>query len=350
MPAAPSTVSQWTLRSRPTGQLALEHFKLERRALPAPDQGEAVVRVDYLAMDPAIRGFMNDSGTYAAPIEPGQPIRGMILGTVVASRAAELAVGDVVWGFGSWSDHIVAAAAQLHRVAKDRAAKGSAPDPDLLHRRGTIGLTAYYGLTEIAQVRRGDRVLVSGAAGAVGSLAGQIARQLGASRVVGIAGGPDKCRRAVDRYGYDHCIDYKAAADLPAALAGALPDGLDVYFDNVGGEALGAAVDLLRKDGRITLCGMISGYDGRNAQKPPNLWNLVVQTAAMRGFRVTDMLGDQAFLAKATADLDRWIASGNLRGDLDIREGLDWAPAAFLSLFSGGNSGRLLVHVSGEND
>lgn len=321
----------------------LEDFRLEHRALPLPDQGEVVMRVNYLAMDPAIRGFMNDSGTYAAPIEPGQTIRGMVLGTIVVSRAPELNAGDVVWGFGSWSDHVVAAAGQLHRVGN-----ASALTPDLLHQRGTIGLTAYYGLTEIAQVRPGDRVLVSGAAGAVGSLAGQIARQLGASRVVGIAGGPDKCRRAVDRYGFDHCVDYKAVADFPAALAQALPDGLDVYFDNVGGAALAVAIDLLRKDGRIALCGMISTYDGRDMPTPPNLWNLVVQTAAMRGFRVTDMLGDEAFLAKAKADLDRWIASGNLRSDLDIREGLDRAPEAFLSLFSGGNSGRLLVHVGGK--
>ena len=305
-----------------------------------------MVRVDYLAMDPAIRGFMNDSGSYAAPIEPGQPIRGMVLGTVTDSRAPELSAEDVVWGFGSWSDHVVVAAGQLHR-----AGSGILPHPDLLHRRGTIGLTAYYGLSQIANVQKGDRVLVSGAAGAVGSLAGQIARHLVAARVVGIAGGPDKCGRAVKRYGYDSCIDYRAAVGhLSGALAQALPDGIDVYFDNVGGEALSAAIDLLRKNGRIALCGMISGYDGRATQAPPpNLWNLVVQAAGMRGFRVTDILGDEAFLAKARTDLDRWIASGNLRGDLDIRQGLEQAPEAFLSLFSGGNSGRLLVHVSRED-
>lgn len=345
MPVVPSTVSQWTLRKRPTDRLTLEDFKLERCPLPPPVQGEVVVRVDYLAMDPAIRGFMNGGGNYAAPIEPGQAIKGVILGTVVVSLTPQLCAGDIVWGFGSWSDHITVAAGQLHR-----AGNGIVPDPDLLHRRGTIGLTAHYGLSLIAGVRKGDQVLVSGASGAVGSLAGQIARQLGAERVVGIAGGPDKCRRAVERYGYDRCVDYKAIANLQAAIEEALPDGVDVYFDNVGGEALSAAINLLRKDGRIALCGMISGYDGASTQSPPlNLWNLVVQTAGMRGFRVTDMLWNEAFLAGAMADLERWIASGSLRGDLDIRQGLERAPEAFLSLFSGGNLGRLLVHVSKED-
>jgi NADPH-dependent curcumin reductase CurA len=304
------------------------------------------VRVDYLAMDPAIRGFMNPSGTYAAPIEPGQAIRGMILGTVIDSRAAGFGAGDIVWGFGSWSDHIVVPAGQLHR-----AGSAAEPDPDLLHRRGSIGLTAYYGLTRIADVRKGDRVLISGAAGAVGSLAGQIARKLGAARVVGIAGGPDKCRRAIQRYGYDGCVDYKAVPHLAEALYSAFPDGIDVYFDNVGGGALSAAIDLLRKDGRIAICGMISGYDSQDGRAPaPNLWNLVVQTAVMRGFRVTDVLGDEAFVSRAKDDIDRWIGSGELRGDLDIRQGLEQAPDAFLSLFSGGNSGRLLVRVGGEDE
>lgn len=331
-------VSQWTLRERPAGRLTREDFRLEQHPLAAPDEGEVLVRVDFLAMDPAIRGFMNDSGTYAAPIEPGQPIRGMVLGTVIESRAPEFSAGDVVWGFGSWSEYVVVAAGQLHGA-------GQVLDPDLLHRQGTIGLTAYYGLTEIANVGKGDRVLISGAAGAVGSLAGQIARALGAARVVGIAGGSEKCGRTVARYGYDDCIDYKASTDLEVALRQALPDGVDVYFDNVGGAALRAAINLLRKDGRIALCGMISGYDGADAAPPPNLWNLVVQTAGMRGFRVTDALRDGRFLADARASLNRWIRSGKLRGDLDIRQGLEQAPETFLSLFSGGNAGRLLVHV-----
>ncbi len=344
MPMPPSSVAQWILQRRPTGRLTLDNFALVQRRLPEPQLGDVVVRVDYLAMDPAIRGFMNDSGSYAAPIAEGQAIRGMVLGTVITSCTSELSEGDIVWGFGTWSDHILVPGALLHKANGE-----AAPDPDLLHRRGTIGLTAYYGLTAIAPVRTGDRVLVSGAAGAVGSLAGQMARQLGASSVVGIAGGPDKCRSAIERYGYDDCIDYKSVPDLKQALAAAMPDGLDVYFDNVGGEALNAAIDLLRKGGRIALCGMISGYDGPNPKvASPNLWNLVVQTAGMKGFRLTDMLGDQAFLDAARRDIDGWIAANELRGDLDIQPGLKHAPEAFLSLFSGGNSGRLLVQVNGE--
>ena len=330
---------QWLLRGRPVGALTLDDFALEPSPLRAPGDGEAVIKVHYLALDPAIRGFMNDSGSYAAPIEPGQPVRGMVLGEVVESRAPTLAQGDVVSGFGSWSDYVVAPGGQWRRAV------GSAPNPDLLHRRGSIGLTAYYGLTRIAGIRPGDRVLVSGAAGAVGSLAGQMARLLGAGQIVGIAGGQEKCGRAVARYGYDECVDYKATADLEGAIRQAMPDGIDVYFDNVGGDMLAAAINLLRKNGRIALCGMISGYDKAvDATRPPNLWNLIVQTAGMRGFRVTDMLDDHAFVTDALAEIDGWIAGG-LRGDLDIRQGLENAPAAFLSLFSGGNAGRLLVHV-----
>lgn len=344
MPMPLSSIAQWVLQRRPTGRLTLDNFALVQRPSPEPQIGDVVVRVDYLAMDPAIRGFMNDSGSYAAPIVEGQAIRGMILGTVIASRSAALREGDIVWGFGTWSDHIVVPASQLHKANGE-----AATDPDLLHRRGTIGLTAYYGLTTIAPVRKGDRVLLSGAAGAVGSLAGQMARQLGASNVVGIAGGPDKCRRAIERYGYDDCIDYKSVPDLQEAVEAAMPEGVDVFFDNVGGEALNAAINLLRKGGRIALCGMISGYDGPNPSiAPPNLWNLVVQTAGMKGFRLTDMLGDQAFLDAARSDIDGWIAANELRGDLDIQPGLKHAPEAFLSLFSGGNSGRLLVQVHGE--
>jgi NADPH-dependent curcumin reductase CurA len=179
MAAIPTITRQWILRNSPRGQLTLEDFRLERCPLAEPVDGEVVLRVDYLAMDPAIRGFMNSSGSYAAPIAPGQAVRGMILGTVIRSCAPEFSAGDVVWGFGSWSDHVTLPATQLHRAEAAVMA-----DPDLLHRRGTIGLTAYYGLSRIAHIQKGDRVLVSGAAGAVGSLAGQMSRLMGAACVV----------------------------------------------------------------------------------------------------------------------------------------------------------------------
>lgn len=344
MTVRPRLTNRWILRRRPEGRLTPENFEMEQRSLHPPEAGQVVLRVDYLAMDPAIRGFMNDSGGYAAPIAEGQPIRGMVLGTVIESRAGDVETGDVLWGFGHWADYLVLDPLNLHRVSR-----GQCAHPDLLHRRGTIGLTAYYGLTRIAGLREGDRVLISGSAGAVGSLAGQMARRLGASCVAGIAGGQRKCTLAVERYGYDACIDYKAEPDLAAALSRQLPEGIDVYFDNVGGDALAAAVDMLRQNARIAVCGMISGYDGEAAQgRAPNLWSLVVQTAGIRGFRVTDVLRDEAFLSQACADIDRWIEAGDLNGDFDIRQGLDQAPAAFLSLFTGGNSGRLLVRVSGE--
>ncbi|HTH28964.1 MAG TPA: NADP-dependent oxidoreductase [Sphingobium sp.] len=332
---------QWTLRACPDEAIGQYDFELRSESRPQPAKGEIVLRVHYLAMDPAIRGFMNQRGGYAAPIAPGTPVRGMVLGEVVESRADTISPGEAVWGFGSWSDYVVGPAAQFHRAERQ------APGPDLLHRRGTIGLTAHYGLTRIAQIRPGEVILVSGAAGAVGSLVGQMARNLGAGRIVGIAGGAAKCRRAVERYGYDVCLDYKAAeGDLRGPLMAAVPGGVDVYFDNVGGPLQAIAIDLLRKNARMALCGMIADYDGGASSPPPNLWNLVVQTAMIRGFRVAEILNEHALVAEAQDEIEGWIAEGRLHGDLDIRKGLENAPATFLTLFSGGNNGRLLVQVN----
>jgi NADPH-dependent curcumin reductase CurA len=292
-------------------------------------------------MDPAVRNALGQGGLYAAPLPIGAPVRGMVLGEVVESGSPDFVIGDMAWGFGTWSDLSLATAASLVRVQPE-----AADLPDHLHRHGTIGLTAAYGLLDIACLRPGDRVLVTGAAGAVGSLAGQIARACGASQIVGIAGGAAKCARAVSRYGYDACLDYKGTADLGTALDAAMPAGIDVVFDNVGGPVLELAIDRIRKDARIALCGMISGYGAaKRSPGPGNLWNLVAQTAWMRGFRVTDILSDRGRLTALQARIGGWIAADALVADFDIRRGLDAVPTSFRDLFVGGNSGRLLVQL-----
>ena len=331
----------WVLARRPTGVPVAEDFSISSVPMSHAENGQVVLRNRFLAMDPAIRNLLGQGGAYAAPLPIGDPIRGMVLGDVVESGSSAFTAGDLVWGFGTWSDFSLVPAAGLVR-----AGEGVAEQADHLHRFGTIGLTAAYGLLEVAAMRPGDRVLITGAAGAVGSLAGQMAKACGAARIVGIAGGAAKCERAVSRYGYDACLDYKGIADLGPAIDAALPDGIDVLFDNIGGALLETAIDRIRKDARIALCGMISGYGA--AERPPgpaNLWNLVAQTAQMRGFRVTDLLGDGARIAAWRDRIAAWVAAGRLVADFDVRQGFHAVPASFSGLFDGSNHGRLLVRL-----
>ncbi|MDE2620654.1 MAG: NADP-dependent oxidoreductase, partial [Sphingomonadales bacterium] len=316
-------------------------FALVESAVEPPAPGEVLLRNRYLAMDPAIRNVLGQGGAYAAPLPLGAPVRGMVLGEVVASADPYWVPGDLAWGFGTWSDLSRSIGAGLVRVPA-----GEPLEPHL-HQLGTIGLTAAYGLFEIAGLRAGDSVFVTGAAGAVGSLVGQLARAAGAGRVVGVAGGAAKCARAVERYGYDLCLDYKAAEPLDPQVAAAFPDGIDVVFDNVGGDQLELAIEHIAKDGRIALCGMISGYGATTPQPgPANLWNLVARTAQMRGFRVTDILADPARLAALRGRIGGLLADGKLHADLDVRTGLEAVPEAFAALFDGSNAGRLLVRLA----
>lgn len=333
----------WALAQRPRGAPRPADFEARSGPVPEPGEGELLLRVLYAAMDPAIRGFMSAGGTYAAPIAVGAPVTGMILGEVARSRSPAVGEGSVVFGFGSWSDYVVGPAAQFHPLPVELGYEL----PAYLHALGTIGLTAYYGLFDTAGMAEGDTVLVSGAAGAVGSLVGQMARIRGASRVVGIAGGAAKCRKAVLRYGYDSCIDYKAPGDLRAAIGAALPEGIDVFFDNVGGATLEAAIHHLAKNARIALCGMISGYNATAPQPgPSNLWNLVVRTARIQAFRVTDILGQHDRTAQMLAHIDAWLKAGKLVYDLDLREGFEAIPESFARLFTGEHDGRLVVRVA----
>jgi NADPH-dependent curcumin reductase CurA len=249
-----------------------------------------------------------------------------------------------VWGFGSWSDYVVGTGARFHPVP---AYLGHAPSV-YTHALGTIGLTAHRGLFEVAALRPGDTVLVSAAAGAVGSLVGQMARIGGASRIVGIAGGAQKCSRAMQRYGYDLCIDYKDKdpARLREAIGAALPDGIDVVFEGVGGAVLEAALDSINRHARVALCGMVSRYGAaEKVPGPANLWNLVARSARIEGFLVSELFGQHARIAETLNVIDGWIRDGRLRHDIDIRHGFERIPDTFNCLFTGAHAGRLVVDI-----
>ncbi|BAL24644.1 NADP-dependent oxidoreductase [Azoarcus sp. KH32C] len=333
---------QWLLRRRPQGPVGRVDLELARSRIPTPADGELLVRIKLLCMDPTIRNFMDADPGYKAPVAVGGVIRGMVVGEVVESRDPARSVGELVWGFGEWSDYVAGPAAQFFALPTHFGH----PLPTYTHALGTIGLTAHYGLHDVARVRPGDTVLVSGAAGAVGSLVGQMARIAGASRVIGIAGGSDKCRRATERYGYDVCIDYKGDTALDAALGEAFPNGIDVVFENVGGAILEAALNHLRKNARVALCGMIARYGATEpVPGPRNLWNLVVNTARIQGFLVSDILRDAARVDTALTEIDSWIRTGRLRYDLDVRTGFENVPDIFNCLFTGAHTGRLVVQI-----
>lgn len=333
---------QWRLVRRPQGRLQAADLALVPVAVPQPADGEIVVRVKLLCMDPTIRNFMDAAPGYGLPIALDSPVRGMVLGEVVASRDGAHAPGTHVWGFGSWSDYVVAPGAQMRRVPLESGHPLSA----YAHVLGSIGLTAHYGLLDIAEMRAGDAVLVTGAAGAVGSLVGQVARIAGASRVVGIAGGAEKCARAVRDYGYDVCLDYRSTPDMAAAIGAAMQGSADVVFDNVGGAMLEAALAHIGSGARIALCGMIAGYGVADAAPGPrNLWNLVVRRARMQGFLVSAILNDAARTSAMLAQIDGWLREGHLQYDVDVRHGMAAVPQAFDCLFSGAHRGRLLVEL-----
>jgi NADPH-dependent curcumin reductase len=333
---------QWRLRAYPVGRLDAGDLQRHEAPIPAIADGQMLVRVLLVAMDPAIRAFLSPRPGYRPSVELGAPVTGMVLGEVVESRCAGRPAGELVSGFGAWSDYVIGSDAQFAPVAVDLGAEL----PAYTHVLGTSGLTAYHGLTAVGALKAGESVLVSAAAGAVGSLAGQLARLLGARRVVGIAGGADKCRRAVERYGYDACIDYKAMPDLTAALRQALPEGADVCFENVGGAALQAALGLLRPNARVVLCGMVSQYDAAEPPPGPNLWNLVVQGARIEGFRISTTLGDRVLTRERLQRIAGWIADGRLRYDIDLRSGFDAIPQAFAALSTGEHHGRLVVRIA----
>lgn len=314
-----------------------EDFALVEAEVPDPGPGQVLIRNDWFSVDPYMRGRMNDVKSYTPPFALNAPMDGGAVGTVVASEAPELPVGSTVRHFQGWREYAV-----LDAVSAEPIDTGIAPAQAYLGRLGMTGLTAYAGLKEVAPVREGDTVFVSGAAGAVGTAAARIARHLGAARVVGSAGGPEKTRRLVEEFGYDAAIDYRKGG-LTAALREAAPDGVDVYFDNVGGDHLRAALFALNQGGRVALCGAISMYNATEpVPGPDNLALAIGKRLTLRGFIVADhghLAGEYARLAAG------WLADGSLPREETVVDGIENAVDAFIGLLNGANTGKMLVRL-----
>ncbi|MFF0148257.1 hypothetical protein ATK36_2886 [Amycolatopsis sulphurea] len=334
---ASTKATEIRLAARPHGVPTPENFDIVDTDVPVPGPGQLLVRNLVMSVDPAMRGRMNDVKSYAPPFAVGEPMHGGVVGEVVESAVDEFAPGDHVLHNLGWRTHAVLDTNQVAKV------DGSvAPLSAYLGVLGMPGLTAYTGLLVSAEFKAGDTVFVSGAAGAVGSLVGQLARLKGAKRVIGSAGSAEKVRHLTEDLGFDAAFDYK---DGPVAdqLAAAAPEGIDVYFDNVGGEHLEAAIASMNLHGRIALCGMISLY---NAAEPPpgprNLLQLVVKRITMRGMLVSDQWGMREQFLTELAPL---VASGEIKYSETFVDGIRNAPDAFLGLLSGANTGKMLVRL-----
>ena len=326
---------QWLYARQPAGKLAADTFEWTETAIPVPQTGEVLVRTRMLSLDPANRAWMMGK-TYRDALQPGQVMSGFAIGEVVDSQAAGLAPGDIVEGDWGWQDYATLPARRLVK----RTTK--APLEMLIGPLSITGLTAYFGLLEVGQPKPGDTVLVSAAAGAVGTMAGQIARLAGC-RVVGTAGGQDKCDWLVRELGFDAVVDYKAGG-VRRALAAACPAGIDVYFDNTGGAVLDAALSLMNLRGRIACCGNVSQYDvEKPAPGPMAVPGLVVtKRLRMEGFIVMDFFDRRA---EAEARLARWVEEGRIKAVVDVVDGLEKAPQALIGLFEGRNRGKMAVRV-----
>jgi NADPH-dependent curcumin reductase CurA len=327
---------QVLLVETPKDKLRQQHFRLAESAIPSPAEGEALLRVRYISLDAANRAWMQGA-TYRDAVVAGSVMAGAALAEVVESRAAGFKPGDLVFADTGWQDYAALPARRLLQVPRIE------PLTHLLSVYGIAGLTAYFGLLRIAEPRPGETVVVSAAAGSVGSLVGQIARIKGC-RAVGIAGGKPKCDWLVDALGFHAAVDYKAGG-LFNRLKEAAPEGIDVYFDNVGGDILEACLFQMRTGGRVSCCGAISAYDGAappaGPRGVPGL--IVVKRLTLKGFIVTDFFGERE---KAVAELASWVAAGRLKVQEDVIEGLENTPAALIGLLAGENRGKRMVRVA----
>ncbi len=331
---------QVLLRSRPKGEPTVSDFELVESPLPVPGEGEILCRTIYLSLDPYMRGRMNEGRLYTGGMNPalGSVMVGGTVSEVIESRNPAFPKGGFVLGFNGWQAYAVSSGAGLRKLDPK-----AAPLTTALGVLGMPGLTAYVGLLDIGRPKAGETVVVSAASGAVGSIVGQLAKLTGC-RAVGVAGSPEKCAWVVKEAGFDACVDYKAEP-LGPALQKACPGGIDVYFDNVGGDVLAAVLKLLNQNARVPLCGLISQYNATELPPGPNLVPVLVNRALIKGFIVSDhmdRLGD--FLR----DVGGWYREGKLRYREDVVGGLEEAPRAFIGLLRGRNFGKLLVRVGEE--
>ncbi|MBL4767308.1 MAG: NADP-dependent oxidoreductase [Rhodobacteraceae bacterium] len=337
------------LASRPDGAVSADNFRYEPSPIPTPADGEVLVKIQYMSLDPYMRGRMDDAKSYSAPVPVGGIMEGGAVGEVIASNSPHFQPGDFAFGMFGWVTHGCLPAKALQKLNPSHG-----PITTALGVLGMPGFTGWHGLNTYGKPKAGETLVVAAATGPVGSMVGQVARLAGL-RTVGIAGGAEKCALAVDKFGFDACLDHRAydtASDLRAALAKACPDGIDIYYENVGGKILEAVIPLMNTFGRIPICGMISWYDagalGANAPAQsltaPTIWrNILVKFLSVNGFIISNHYDQYpAFLA----EIGPKIASGEIAYLEDIAEGLENAPAAFMSMLKGGNMGKQIVKVA----
>ncbi len=330
------TNRQWLINGRPVGRgLIDDDFKLVETPVAEPGEGEVLVKNLYIAFDPAQKGWMENLGGYVAPTEIGEVMRGSGVGEVVSSNAPGFAKGDKVQGMLRWQDYALMPAKELLKVADDDLLTAN------LGVMGTTGMTAYFGLNKIGKPFPGDTVVITGAAGATGSVVGQMAKIAGC-RVIGVAGGPAKCKWLVDELGFDGAVDYKAGK-IKDQIKALCPDGIDVLWDNVGGVQLNDLLNQIAMHARIVICGGISRYElGKMPAGPENYFNLIFKRAHMEGFIVLDYISEYPLARKRIAD---WIRSGKMMYKEDVQSGLENAPRTLMRLFQGENFGKQLLKL-----
>lgn len=329
---------QITLASRPAGMPKESDFRLVESAIPKPGAGEALVRALFLSVDPYMRGRIGGTSGYAKPVDPGEVMVGGVVGEVIESNDPRAAPGDFVEGMLGWQDYAVAPAKSLRKISPQ-----TAPISTALSVLGMTGLTAYFGLLDICRPQPGETVLISGAAGAVGSLVGQIAR-IKRCRPIGIAGSSEKVRFLTHDLGFDGAFNYKESADYDASLHELCPNGIDVYFDNVGGAITDAAISRLNVGARVAVCGQISQYDSGKPELGPRwLGQLIIKQARVEGFMVRQFASrfDEGY-----RQLAAWLHDGKIRYREDVATGLENAPRAFIGMLQGRNIGKQLVKVA----
>lgn len=333
---------QFLLASRPASLPTATEVPLVESPMPQAGDGEIVIRNHYISLDPAIRGWMSDAPSYIEPIPLGTAVWATGIGKVVQSNSPDFAVGDIALGMNAWEDYTLCAAAAATKIEDTMGL----PLTTFLSILGATGLTSYFGLLDVGKPQAGETLLVSGAAGAVGSVVGQIGKIMGC-RVIGIAGGEDKCRWVVEECGFDDVIDYKSSGDLETAIREKCPDGVDIYWENVGGDMLDAVLLNLAEKARIVFCGWIATYnDSERRPGPKNLWQLLAKSARMEGFVVSSYVPQ---FPEGIAAMGQWLSEGKLVYKEHVVEGLENALDAFHMLFDGRNTGKLIVKITDED-
>lgn len=344
MTQSDTTSRRIVLASRPVGAPTAENFRLEETPVPAPSAGQVLLRTLYLSLDPYMRGRMSDAPSYAPPVNIDNVMVGGTVGRVEASQNPDYTVGDLVLSLGGWQDYVLSDGTGLMKLDKTMQRPSLA-----LGVLGMPGFTAYMGLLDIGRPVAGETVVVGAASGAVGSVVGQIAKLKGC-RVVGIAGGADKCRYVVEELGFDACIDHRNA-DLKDQLKAACPDGIDVYFESVGGAVFDAVLPLLNTKARIPVCGLIANYNMTSLPDGPDripvlMGNMLRKRITMQGFIIFDDYGHR--YGEFYKDMSNWVQEGKIKFREDIVDGLENAPEAFMGLLVGKNFGKLVIRVAAD--